>query len=85
MKCKDNRIESTGNCGLTVLMITKDIILGFVDRLKENEILLVEWEDDKRMRAYRWLLRYDFEEIEDQNGELFAYTGLNQKYRCSFV
>lgn len=62
-KSKDSR--QTGTCGLEALFKAAKYITEFVSILGFHSELQIGWQDDKRRRAYRWLLRYDFKEYDD--------------------
>jgi hypothetical protein len=64
-KPKHKSNKSTGQCGLTGLRRALHYILEFVDQLGFNEELQIRWQDEKRKSAYRYLIRYGFQEAED--------------------
>lgn len=58
-------LQQTGKCGLEGLRRTAEILKELIPHLGFHEELQVGWEDEKRRRAYRYLLRYGFLEFED--------------------
>ena len=50
-------VKSTGDCGLEALKFAVEVILQLQ---KVYPILTIEWLDDKRARAYKYLERFGF-------------------------
>jgi hypothetical protein len=68
--------RQTGQCGLEGLRIALRYILQFAESIcVPNAEMQIAWTDDKRMRAYRYLLRFPgFIFYEDQgNPQCIAY------------
>jgi hypothetical protein len=67
---KDLRLEGkqTGNCGLTGLRLAVKYILEFVHTLKQNEEVIIDWADEKRMRVYKYLYRLGFTDFVSEDG-----------------
>ncbi|KOP81996.1 hypothetical protein AMS60_05565 [Bacillus sp. FJAT-21945] len=74
---KNKRARSTGTCGITGLKRALFYILHFRDQMKTYEELIIEWEDDKRMRAYRYLKRYEFVDYFDDKDKVIGYGSRN--------
>jgi hypothetical protein len=52
-------IQETGTCGLEGLIVASRYIRAFGQhKIGSREEMQIGWADAKRMRAYRWLLRY---------------------------
>lgn len=70
--------RQTGKCGLEGLKLALQYICQFVGELGEYEELQVGWADEKRKRAYKFLLRYGFWEHEDcyamRNSQYWEYV-----------
>lgn len=77
-KRKRNRI--TGDGSLTGLKEALWYIKEFTKLLGYNEELIVQWEDEKRMSAYRFLKRYGFIDYKDEEGNVTAYGIRNPEY-----
>lgn len=76
--------EIKGNGTLTALRWALKHILEFVYRLKNNEELIIGWEDEKRKRAYQFLKRYGFVEYYDESGE-FTHLGIRNPDLWEYV
>lgn len=51
-------IKSTGQCGLEGLMFA----LATVRQLQDDNNIIIEWSDEQRHSAYKYLKRYGFKE-----------------------
>lgn len=80
---KKKKEISTGDCGLEGLKMAKDLILEFQHQLKQNEYLFVAHSDEKRKRAYKWLLRYGFKEFF--KGDEFHNYGIANPFYWEWV
>ena len=56
----------TGKCGLEGLRKALIYICEFADNLKQNEEFHIEWHDEKRKYAYRYLLKCNFY-VDEEN------------------
>jgi hypothetical protein len=83
---QEHASKQTGDCGLEGLIIALRYIQAFCEKLcGARSELQINWSDDKRMRAYRYLLRYPgfvlYEEkgknqcLAYRNPELFKWVG----------
>lgn len=57
--------RQTGTCGIEGLKKALNYIRQFVGEMGEYEELQIGWADEKRKRAYKFLLRYGFLEYDD--------------------
>ncbi|RMD04915.1 hypothetical protein D9O40_00770 [Clostridium autoethanogenum] len=73
---KKNKIDNkqTGKCGLEGLKKALYHILEFVNKMSIKEELQVCWTDEKRKKAYNYLIKYGF--IADKD----CYSIRNPKY-----
>ncbi|PAE17281.1 hypothetical protein CHH91_04550 [Virgibacillus sp. 7505] len=70
---QSKQLDITGDGTLEALMRAKEIILEVVHMLGYDEELIVEWQDERRRSAYRWLKRYGFQDYYDDDGNLIGY------------
>lgn len=65
----------TGKGSISALKYALDCLLDFTTRLKKDEEICVGWDDERRHKAYRRLLKYpDWTEMDS------CYRYLNPKY-----
>lgn len=59
--------KQTGECGLEGLRVALGNVLALANNIGWREEFQIKWADEKRRRAYRWLLRYPgfYEHKED--------------------
>ncbi|MBP3950329.1 hypothetical protein [Bacillus suaedae] len=75
---KNKRARSTGDGSLTGMIRALYHILEFRSALNMNEEIFVAFEDQKRCRAYRWLLRHEFQEcIQHDTDRMIGYVSRN--------
>lgn len=83
---QDQASKQTGDCGLEGLVIALRYVQAFCEKLCDwRSELQIDWSDEKRMRAYRYLLRYPgfvlYEEkgknqcLAYRNPEFFKWVG----------
>lgn len=72
---KGSRSKQTGKVGLEGLREAQGYILRFaMNFCSWRDELQVEWEDDKRRRAYRWLLRHPGFVLYKDEGKEYCYA-----------
>lgn len=69
--------RQTGTCGLEGMTVALRYVLAFANHfIGPYEELQVGWADDKRRRAYRYILRYPgfiMHEVDGKHGGFIAY------------
>lgn len=78
-KYKGKKSTIVGDGTIVALRHALHAILEFKDQLGFNEELLIGWEDERRMNAYRWLKRYGFIDYTE-DGKVSAYGIRNPEY-----
>lgn len=82
-KSKNKQNFQTGYCGLEALKKAAGYLVIFANILSYHSEMQVGWQDEKRRKAYRWLLRYGFEESEDcyiiRNPEYWSWIPKEEK------
>lgn len=74
------RTKQTGDCGLEGLKEAARFIKSFADQLGYREEMQIKHEDNKRHRAYKWLLRYpgfSLYEFDDKTEPCIAFRNLD--------
>lgn len=74
-KNKKNVSSVTGRCGIEGLLKALEHIIYFKNNMMGDALIVVEWDNPKKKRAYKRLLNYGFVLYED------AYIGANDNYR----
>lgn len=74
------KAKITGDGSITGLRLALKYILEVANNLGFHEELIIQWEDDRRMSAYRYLKRYGFTDYFDENEKLVGYGIRNPKY-----
>lgn len=62
---KTNLIRNTGKCGLEGLTQGLKWLKEHQEQMKSGDYISIHWKDEKRYRAYRYLLRLGFVEGND--------------------
>lgn len=72
---KGTRSKQTGNCGLEGLREAQGYLLRFaMNFCGWRDELQIDWEDDKRRRAYRWLVRHPGFALYVRDGKEICYA-----------